>query len=50
MLDNIELKEVNGGASKWIAAGIVGGVVTFIIGLVDGYLRPLRCNSWKTAN
>ena len=39
-----ELLDVNGGAIT-LAGGllIVGGVV-FTIGVLDGYLRPLRCN------
>lgn len=37
-----ELKEVKGG---WSIAGIfgLGTLFTFIIGVVDGYLRPLNC-------
>lgn len=48
-----ELKNVKGGAliSKLIMSLITGG--SFIIGLIDGYLRPLKCRhrwvkmSWK---
>ena len=37
-----ELKEIKGG---WSIAGIfgIGTFLTFIIGLVDGYIRPLNC-------
>lgn len=39
-----ELLEINGGASKGaIIAGIVSGVI-FIIGIIDGMVRPLKCN------
>ena len=48
-LTNEELSNINGGAiklaiSKWI---IVGGIATFIIGAINGYLRPLTCKSSK---
>lgn len=44
-----ELNEIEGGAillgvGKWI---ITGGLVSFIIGVVNGYLRPLTCGSDK---
>ncbi len=43
-LTNNELKSINGGAMKFgIAIGIVAGV-TFIIGVIDGIFRPLKCN------
>ena len=31
--------------SKWTFIGfIVGGIITTIIGIIDGYKRPLPCN------
>lgn len=43
-LEKKQLLEVKGGASKvGIAAGIIAGVV-FIIGVIDGYVRPLKCH------
>lgn len=39
-----ELYDITGGAFKsaiWLAAG---GLITLIIGIVDGFLRPLVCN------
>mgnify|MGYP006962272556 CR=1 FL=1 len=41
-----ELINIKGGAN-WVALGIGSTLVSFIIGLVDGYLRPLKCNKWK---
>lgn len=46
-LTNEELSNINGGAiklavTKWL---IGGGIATFIIGLVSGYLRPLTCSA-----
>ena len=43
MIDNTELVEVRGG----IKYGLIGAgvaIVTFIIGIIDGYQRPLLCN------
>lgn len=43
-LKETELKEINGGAVKFgIVAAIAAGI-TFIIGIIDGYKRPLACN------
>ena len=43
ILDKEELEKVNGG-SKYLAVGIIVGIITFIIGVYDGYMRPLKCN------
>ena len=43
MLDNNELKSIRGGFSWSILAG-VGAFITLIVGIADGYLRPLKCN------
>ena len=41
-LDNMELEQVAGGGSgTWL---LIGGGVVFIIGVIDGYVRPLACN------
>lgn len=43
-LTNEELKEISGGGFHFgILAGIVAGV-SFIIGVIDGLVRPLKCN------
>lgn len=39
-----EMKEINGGGVNvglWIG---IGAGVTFLIGLIDGLIRPLKCN------
>lgn len=42
-LKNEELENINGGAIHFgIALGISAGI-TFLIGLIDGYVRPLAC-------
>ena len=48
-LTDEELNNVNGGAIK-LSVGtflIIGGAASFVIGLVNGYLRPLACSSSK---
>lgn len=39
-----ELQSINGGSISFGAYIIGGGVITFLIGIVDGFLRPLKCN------
>jgi len=40
-----ELKKVEGGGFSWgIAAGIIAAV-TFIIGVIEGYTNPSKCNN-----
>ena len=38
------LKELEGGISVWGAIGI-GSAIVFAIGIIDGFFRPLKCNS-----
>lgn len=43
-LSDKELMSVDGGAVKiGVVVGIAAGV-TFLIGLIDGLFRPLKCN------
>lgn len=42
-LSKTELLSIRGGISAWIVMSIIGGI-TFIIGVVDGFIRPLKCN------
>lgn len=43
-IEENELERVKGGGtSPWVFLGI-GAAVVFIIGLFDGYTRPLGCN------
>lgn len=42
-LNDKELMSVNGGFN--IGLGIaIGAGITFIIGVIDGFVRPLKCN------
>lgn len=43
-LQDEELMTLTGGAIKFGLWTIIGGAITFIIGIIDGYLRPLPCN------
>lgn len=45
MMVQSELYEIKGGVAKWIIGLGIGSIVTFLIGVVDGYLRPLSCNA-----
>ena len=48
-LSEEELVNVEGGIAALKAAhfAVIGGVITFIIGAVNGFLRPLSCSSEK---
>ncbi|MBR3362799.1 MAG: class IIb bacteriocin, lactobin A/cerein 7B family [Bacilli bacterium] len=39
-----ELLEINGGAVNWTVVSIIGTAITFIAGIIDGYLNPIKCN------
>lgn len=42
LIKDEELKNISGGFS--LGAGLlIGGFVTFLIGVIDGYVRPLAC-------
>ena len=41
-LNETELKLINGGINYGIIA-VIGGIIVFIIRLIDGYTRPLKC-------
>lgn len=42
-LNDKELMAINGGFS--IGLGIaIGAGITFLIGVIDGFVRPLKCN------
>jgi lactobin A/cerein 7B family class IIb bacteriocin len=43
-----ELNNIEGGLLKnFTAWGIIGAGITFVIGVINGYIRPLGCNSDK---
>lgn len=44
LLNKNELLKVTGGSVNWTAISIIGTVISFIAGIVDGYLRPISCH------
>ena len=46
VLNNESLYNTKGGASaKTLGVGVIlSAIGTLIIGIIDGYLRPLKCN------
>lgn len=42
-LSSKKLREIDGG-SKLVVGLLIAGGITFLIGVIDGYIRPLRCN------
>lgn len=38
-----ELKQTEGGVSAGLVIAIIAGII-FIVGVIDGYIRPLKCN------
>lgn len=43
-MNNNELNQVYGGKGYGKLFFALGGLITFIIGVIDGYFRPLKCN------
>ena len=43
ILKETELEQIQGGASRGLLIAI-GAIGVFIAGVVDGILRPLKCN------
>lgn len=42
LLNELELRNINGGGFGFFVA--LAGLITFAIGVIDGYVRPLKCN------
>jgi len=42
-VSNQELKEIKAGAIRWGIVGIIGGIITFIVGVIDGFTNPSKC-------
>ena len=43
-IKNDDLKNIKGGGiSIWGGIGIASGII-FLIGVIDGFVRPLKCN------
>ena len=48
-LTNDELRHIRGGAISFGAGLLIGAGIVFLIGVIDGYIRPLKCN-WTYNN
>lgn len=44
MVSNKELMDVTGGGIKIGLVIGIGSLISFLVGVIDGYLRPLSCN------
>ena len=42
-ISDSELKKIDGGITVWAIVGIISAGI-FLVGLVDGFVRPLKCN------
>lgn len=42
-LDEKELRTIKGGSIDFGIAAIISGIVMFISGIFDGYIRPFAC-------
>lgn len=43
MLTTDELLNISAGAVSWGLVATIAGAIVFIIGVIDGYIRPLKC-------
>ena len=43
-IKNDELKQINGGGFNVGVAIAIAAGITFIVGVIDGIVRPLKCN------
>lgn len=39
-----EMMNIKGGGISLVAIGAIYAAVTFVIGIIDGFTRPLKCN------
>ena len=42
-IENDELKDIRAGAIRWGIVGIIGGIITFVVGVIDGFTNPSKC-------
>ena len=43
-MENNELMEIKGGAVNWGLMAGIGAAASFIIGIIDGWMNPKKCN------
>ena len=42
-ISNNELKSIKAGAIHWGIVAIIGGIITFVVGVIDGFTNPSKC-------
>ena len=42
-LSTHEIMNIKGGGINWGIGAIIGGLITLLVGVIDGYLRPDGC-------
>lgn len=40
-----EMQNINGGAVNWAAIAGISALLSFMAGVVDGYVNPLKCRN-----
>ena len=48
MLTNKEMLNVEGGRINWSIVSFIGAGLALLAGIIDGFLRPLKCNKGAT--
>lgn len=43
-LNKNEMHEITGGGNGVAIGFLIAAGITFVIGIIDGYVRPLKCN------
>ena len=44
-LTNSEMYSVEGGAAKWGVVALISGAIVLIVGILDGFTNPAKCNN-----
>jgi len=44
MLTQNEMLNIEGGRINWSIVSFWGGAIALVAGIIDGFLRPLKCN------
>lgn len=45
LISEKEKKNIKGGAVNWAVLAGIGGLISFVAGILDGYVNPKRCNN-----
>lgn len=44
-INNEKLRDVKGGGVNWSLVAGIGAVASFLVGLIDGFINPKKCNN-----